>query len=743
LKRAPHRSLCTDEDALCLSWMGQQELPPVQVKLSVCRNCGSFCPTLVTLDEGRVLSVDGDPDAPIYKGFICPKGRDIPRQHHLPGRLLHPLKRLQDGSRIAISSEQAVAEIADRLSIILAESGPESVAMYLGGGVAEQNTAPGVMRSFLAALGSPMFFSALTIDQPGLVLANALHGKWEGGRIHPRRCEALLIVGGNPVVSKQHLPQNPGQELKALASSGTKLIVIDPRRSETALRAAVHLQVIPGEDPTVLAGLIRLIFELEGVDAEFVSRNTEGAAALREAVAGFTPEYVAARAGIRVDDLLAAANILNCARTGDTALGVGASMATRGTLSSFLALCIQSLRGFWAKAGDEVSRPRMLLPPEIRKAQPSGPRRAWGFGRHQFARGLQQTAAGMPTAALPDLLLSTGRDRIRALFLHAGAMYSWPDQRHTAEALGALDLLVMHDVELTATSALAHYVIATRRQLETPAFSQPAEQTGAIHPGYDWTQPWAFYRPATLEPPHGSDTLEAWQTYYRLSRQLGLSLNIGNQPLDMLNEPTSDDILELYCRDSVIPLSRVKQHPHGALFDQARNAVGARDADCVERLQLADAAMLAELRELRHENVLARRHTDEEFPLLLICKRMLASTNSGVRVEEHRKHPPNPAFMHPDDLAARALQPGDRVEIRSRFGSIISFVAVDAHLRPGVLAMTHGYGARFGKDYDPGRDGANVNDLLSWVDDPDRYHGMPRMSAVPVSLHRLPEPEQS
>src|SRR5579862_1366862 len=245
----------------------------MEVKTSVCRNCGSFCPILVTVDGEQVLEVDGDPQAPIYQGFICPKGRDIPRQHHLPGRLLRPLKRLSDGSRVPISSKQAVDEIAEHLQRILDESGPESVAMYLGGGVAEQNTAPGVMRAFMAAIGSPMFFTAGTIDQPGLIIANALHGKWEGGRIHPNRCETLLMIGGNPIISKQHFPQNPGQQLKSITRGGARLIVIDPRRSETAIRAAVHLQIIPGEDPTVLAGLIHLIYALGGVDAAFVARN--------------------------------------------------------------------------------------------------------------------------------------------------------------------------------------------------------------------------------------------------------------------------------------------------------------------------------------------------------------------------------------------------------------------------------------------------------------------------------------
>lgn len=706
----------------------------MEVKASVCRYCGSLCPILVTIDAGHVLRVTGDPKAPIYKGFICPKGSAIPQQHESPNRLLHSLERLPDGRRVPISSQAAADKIAARLRHIVDAHGPQSVAMFLGGGISEQHAAWGMMSAFMAALGSPMFFTSGTIDQPGMILANALHGTWDGGRIHPSRWDAFLMVGGNPVVSKQYLPQNPAQQLKSLTRGGTQLIVIDPRRSETARRAAVHLQVIPGEDPTVLAGLIHLIFELEGVDREFVALNTVGVEALREAVADFTPDYVAARAGVAAADLVAAARILVAARSGDTGLGVGPSMATRGTLSAYLALCIQSLRGFWAREGEPVSRPRVLLPPKRCKAQPTSPRAAWGFGLQTSVRGIQQTAAGMPTAALPELMLSQGKDRIHALFLHAGALYSWPQQSRTIEALGALDLLVMHDVELTATSAMAHYVIAARRQLESPAMSQAAEATGSIHPGYDWTEPYAFYRPAALEPPAGSDVVESWETYYRIARKLGLALQIGGAPLDMERAPTTDELLERYCRGSVVPLERVKAYPHGAVFDEARDVVRARDSACEARLQLGDPTMLAELRGVRSEAPLARRKTNADFPFLLITRRTQRSTNSVVRIERLGASSPNPAAMHPDDLRALSLAPGDRVEIRSRHGSAIGYVEADTDIRRGVVAMSHGFGARHGREHDPLVDGTNVNQLLSWTDDYDPYHGMPRMSAVPVAI---------
>lgn len=708
----------------------------------VCRNCGSSCPIIVTLDGERVVKVEGDFDAPLYRGYTCPKGRAIPAEHHNPHRLLHSLKRLPDGSRVPISREQLVEEIAARLERIIDAHGPQSVAAFLGNGVAAQPAASGMMLSFLAAIGSPMMFSPGTIDQPGLLLAKALHGTWQGGRLHPSHWDSLLVVGGNPVVSKQYLPQNPAWQLKELEKRGMRMVVIDPRRTETARRAAVHLQALPGEDPAVLAGLIHLIFAMEGLDEAFLAENAEGVEALRDAVAGFTPDYVAQRAGLTVEELRAAARVLIEAPRGDTAPGVGASMATRGTLMSYLALCIQTLRGWWAREGDPVSRPKVLTPRRDWRAQPLPPHPAWGFGLQTSVRGLQQTVAGMPAAALPELMMTDAPDRVRALFLHGGAYYAWPDTNKTVKALGELDLFVMHDVELSGTAVLADYVIATYDQLETPAMSALNESVGDLHPGYDWNEPYAFYRPALLDPPAGAELMESWQIYYRIARKLGLPLSYITYggaatepvPFDMANEPTADDIYEMICHGSAVPLADVKKHPHGAIFDECRQTVGTREAGCTARLQLADPAMMAELAMVRAEDPSARRRTNDGHPYLLVCRRMQETTNSAARPEGIVRTGYNPLWMHPDDMAALELADGDEVEIRSRHGSIPGFVEGDATMRPGVVAMTHGFGPKPSTNYDPRRDGSNINLLLSWEDDPDPYHGMPRMSAVPVSV---------
>ena len=707
-----------------------------------------MCPILVTVEDGRPVKVEGDREAPIYGGYTCPKGRALAQQHNMPNRLLHCLKRMPDGSHVRISSDDLVDEVAERIACILAESGPKAVAAYLGNSTIEQPVGTGMMLSFLTAIDSPMMFTPATIDQPGLVIADALHGRWDGERVHPDRCDTFLIIGGNPVFSKQHLPQNPAQKLKDMERRGTQLIVIDPRRTETARRAAVHLQIIPGEDPAVLAGLIHLIFEENGVDAAFLEQNAQGAAQLREAVRDFTPDYVAARAGIEAGELRRAARILIDAKTGDTALGTGPSMATRGTLSSYLALCIQTLRGFWAREGDEVARPRMLLQPRQWRAQPLPPRRAWGFGM-PMARGLQQTMAGMPLASLPDLMLSKGEDRVRALFSHGGIVYTWPQAKKTVDALRSLDLFIMHDIRLTATSALADYVIATKLQLEVPVMTQIVEATGLVHYGYPWTEPYAAYQPAALDPPEGADLMEAWEIYYRVAQRLGLSLALldfvmsnPNPPkLDMVNKPTADDLYELFCEGSVIPLQRVKQHAHGGLFEEARAVVQPRDPACEARLQLGDTAMMTLLREVRAEDFHARRHVDADFPFQLISRRMQNSFNSSPRPDGLVKTGYNPAFMNPDDMEELSLGSGAEVRISSRHGSVTAFAEPDPDLRRGVVAMTHGFGPRYGRAYDPRRDGANVNELTSWDDIHDPYHGMPRMSGVPISVTAI-EPAQ-
>jgi len=710
---------------------------------TICRCCNAFCPVDVSIEHGRPVKVEGNRNAPIYGGYTCPKGRALADQHSDPRRPLASLKKQSDGSFVSISSDDLIGELAEKIGKLIDRHGPRSIAAYLSGGVIEQPAASTLMISFLEAIGSPMMFSASTIDQPGMTIGYALHGRWAGGRTRPDEHDVYLIAGGNPINSKQYLPQNPGMQIKSMRRKGAKLIVVDPRRTETARLADIHLQPIPGEDPTILAGLIRLIIAEGGVDIDFVRQNARGFEELAAAVDRFTPDYVAARAGIAEADFRAVARTLIEAKTGDIGLGVGTSMATRGILCSYLALCLNTLLGFWAREGEEAMHPSVLLPPREFRAQPIAPYPAWGFGEKTRIRGFEPTPAGMPLAALVGEILMPGEGQVRALFLHGGAAQSWPQRDKSVEALKALDLLVIHDVALTPTAQLADYVIATKMQFELPAITVLNEIiSNSGHSGYGWADPFGFSGPALVDPPEGSDLLESWQTYYRIAQRLGLELKITNwrsastfQPaIDMTSEPTTAEIYDLMCTGSAVPLEEVRKYPFGHVFDEVRQRVKPRELDCPHRLELANPDMLSELANVAAEDPLVRRNTNDEFPFQLIPGRMQNSTNTFPKAPGILKWSYNPAFMNPEDLRELGLDPGDEVRIRSRHGQVRAIVEKDAGLRRKVVALMHGFGKAPTWDADPRTEGTNVNFLTSWDDDFEEHTGMPRMGALPISV---------
>src|SRR5438270_742082 len=250
-------------------------------KTSTCRLCTAMCPIVVTIEDGRVVEVHGDREAPLYEGYTCPKGRALPEIHVNPNRLLHNLRRRPDGSHEQIASDEAIDEIADRLRDVVDRHGPSAVALYIGTASAFYPALGTIAGAMITALGSKMIFSAASIDQPGTRIADAFHGMWLGGRTSFDECDAFLFAGTNPVISKQFLAENPAKRLARAVERGTKVIVIDPRRTETARRAHVHLQARPGQDAAVMAGLLHVILREALVDHDFIRQHVDGVDALR------------------------------------------------------------------------------------------------------------------------------------------------------------------------------------------------------------------------------------------------------------------------------------------------------------------------------------------------------------------------------------------------------------------------------------------------------------------------------
>ena len=723
-----------------------------RVQSSICRLCTAYCPIRVTVENGRATKVAGNPHAPLYGGYTCPKGRALPEQHYGPQRLLHPLKRGRGGFA-AISSEQAMDEIAAKLTEIVAEHGARSVAMYVGMGMVPFVASTNIAHGWLQGIGSPMFFTAGSIDKPGILIALAHHGMWQAGQPPFETAEAWLLVGINPVISKSPgFPgQNPGRLLKDMNQAGAKLIVIDPRATETAKRAHIHMQPRPGEDAAILAAMIHVILAEGLEDKEFVAANTQGIDALRAAVAPFTPAYVARRADVPARDLVDAARIFAAARNAGVSCGTGPSFATHSTLVEYLALCLASLCGHWARAGEIVTKPNVLLPAYTARAQPWPRFQGWGFEPKLRVRGLGGCVSGLSAAALADEILLPGDGQVKALIVGGGnPMMAWPDQNRAFAALNKLDLLVTLDTEMTATAELSHYVIAPKLTLETPMTTYMPESVKYYGTTRGFPQPYGAYTPALVEPPEGSDVIEDWELFWGLAQRMGtripVTMRYGNGPqaehppqtfvLDPQTgaKPNADRLIELSSQGSRIPLERVKQYPDGHVFKTDQRVLPREDGND-DRLELAAPPMLAELTIVFEED---NRAIEADYPFRLLPRRTNSMLNSfGRRIAKLAGDGVNPAYMHPDDLDRLQVAAGDCVTIRSPHGEIAAITAAETTVRPGTISMAHGFGANPGSD-DPRRTGGNTGRLISVEDGYDCVTGLPRMGAIPVQIVRGP-----
>ncbi|WP_371433390.1 molybdopterin-dependent oxidoreductase [Novosphingobium sp.] len=725
-----------------------------ETRFGICKVCWAGCPVEVTVENGRATKVAGDRQSPIYGGYTCPKGRAMPEAHYSPTRVLHPRKRMPDGSYIEIPMAQAIEEIAQRIEGIVAEHGAEAIAVYPGNGNLTNPINPVIGAMFIMAMGTfpDRFFSVQTIDQAGKVIAQALHGRWMAGPQPFSTSKTWIMVGTNPVISKQGVMVNPGQTVKQAVKDGMKLIVIDPRATESTAHAFLHIAPRPGQDASILAGILHVILNEGLYDADFVTANAVGIDALKAAVAPFTPDHVASVAGIGADEVVLAARTFAAAESGCVVTATGAHFPLHGTLCEYLALSLNTVCGRWVRAGEQHAQPHVLLPDVAIRAQPYAPYRPWDHGKTSRINALPQTVVGAPTGTLPDEILTPGPGQVRALICSgSNPAVSLPDQNRAGRALGALDLLVAIDVEMSNTGRMADYVIPDRMALETPACSQFSESMkyyGIWTGGYE--QPYAQYAAPVVEPPAGSDTIESWAFFYELARRLGKQITyFGNAagtgqhwdkppvpfvlPLD--KRPTTEEMFEAMCAGSRVPLSEVKRHTHGKVFHELDLTVLPRADDCTAMLQLGDPTMIAELAQV-FEKRGDTANPSPEYPLLLIPRRANEMMNSigrtNPKLAARRTH--NPAYLNPSDLARFGLASGDIVRIRSEHGEISGVAEAEPRLRAGTLSMSHCFGTNPDEPDDPLGQGGCTSRLMDANAAYDPVFGQPRMGAIPVSI---------
>ena len=704
----------------------------VETHRTFCRFCHANCAMLADVEDGKVVAVRGDPEDPVYGGYTCLKGRELPDSHNAAHRLHHSLVRGADGAFVETAMDDTLDHVADTIRGIIERHGPNSVAVFMGSGGYQNSAAWAASYSFAQAIGSRNFYTSVTLDQPAKVFTTARYGKWSGGVNTFDEADVALVIGNNPLVSHYSAigglpPFSPSRRLRDKQKRGLKLIVADPRESDVAALADIYLQVKPGEDPALLAGMLNVIIAEGLYDRNFVSAHVDGLAELADAVAGFTPEVAAERAGVDPDSLKAAARMFAGAAKGCAVTGTGPEMAGNGTLTEYLVTCLNVLCARFKQEGQKAAIPRVFTPQEPRRAGVASPMAmfgAEGMAKSRF-RGLGQLLFEMPCNVLADEILTPGDGQIRALISVGGnPEVGFPNQLKMRRALDDLELFVQVDPWMSASAKRADVVLAPSQCLEREDITNLSEW---------WhEEPYARYVEALAKPP--GDVIDEYEMFWGLAKRLGLQMQLAGGPLPMDACPSKETFLDLMTAGCLVPPSQVrKDSVRGAavLYHDLHPVVAPADPGEAHRFDLTAGAM---------PSALTRYASDEAraagFDFRLISRRSKTRFNSiGHPLAKLRaKTTTNPAYIHPDDLAELGIADGSIVEIVSPHASIHGVAKASDKLRRGIVSMAHAYGDSEAGKHNVREMGGSTNRLTSDEVDFDPITGQALQSAIPVRI---------
>jgi anaerobic selenocysteine-containing dehydrogenase len=704
-----------------------------RTETTFCRVCHASCPMEVDVIDGRVTAIRGVADDPLFEGYTCIKGRQLPDQMAHPDRLRGPLRRRPDGTFEPLTSGEALDEIGAELRRIIDTYGPRSVASYTGTGGYQNSVAVPAARAFHKGIGSRSFYTSVTIDQPAKATAPLRLGDWEAGFQNFRDADVLMALGYNPMVSSYGpvgglQGTNPFTVLRRRKQEGLKLVVVDPRHTELATQADIHLQIQPGEDATLLAGMIRIVLE-EGLhDHEFCERWVDQLHELAAAVDPFSLDIVAERCRLDRDDVIAATRMFASGQRGTAGTGTGPNMAPNPSLTEHLTGVLNVLCGRVLREGDEIESGWLLYPQMPRRAQVTAARTPTN-GPPSRIRGLRGYVGEMPTTTLAEEILTPGEGRVRALIVSGGnPAVAWPDQQRTLEALGDLELLVVIDHRMTATAEFADYVIAPTLSLERADVPHLMDRW--------WRQPYSNYTDAVLE--RDGDVLNEWEVFWGLASRLESTLPLLGGSPDMTVRPTDDEIIDRSYAGSRLPLDEIR-NSRGELHPEMTMIALPPDDAANARFTVAPADLMADLADMFATDP---QTTTPGYPFRLISRRLKHVLNSlGTELPGlARKGTTNPAYMHPSDLTELGIEQGDIVEITSARSSLLAVAEPADDIKRGVISMAHAWGGSSLTDEKVRDIGAPTNRLVSVDSEYDRVTGMALQSAIPVSVTKAQEP---
>ena len=723
--------------------MATQQPGPVTVN-GVCNLCEAICGLRVTVEDGRVTSVRGNPDDPLSRGHICPKAVALPDIHEDPDRLRRPVRRVAGGRSgedrwEEIGWDEALDLVADGLARAIGDHGRDAVGIYLGNPNVHSLGSMTHLGPMVKSLRTRNTYSATSVDQlPHQLVAHLMYGHQLLLPVPDiDRTDLFVVFGGNPMASNGSLmtvPDFPAR-LRSLKARGGRMVVVDPRRTETAKVADEHHFVRPGSDALVLLAMLHTVFT-EGLARP--PAYVDGLDVVATAVGSFTPERAEQASGIPTEVVRRLARDLVHTERAALYGRLGVSTQQFGLVCQWAIQCLNLVAGNLDREGG-----MMLTSPAVdivgRGLVGRGHRDRW----RSRVRDLPEVAGELPVSTLADEILTPGAGQVRAMLTVAGnPVLSTPDGSRLSEALAGLDFMAAVDIYVNETTRHADVILPPTSALERDHYDLVFHALAVRNT--------ARFTPAVLPKP--PDARDDWEIYGAIARRT--ARRVGSRPpwrtrvvsgLRSRLSPTRTLDLLLRSGRTGLSLRRLRAHPDGVDLGPLRPVLPGRLMTPDRRVQAAQPVVLEDLARL-DRTVATAQPTATTPPtttddLLLIGRRHQRDCNSWMHNSGRltRGRPRHHLLVHPDDLEARGIGDGTTVTVTSRVGSVEVEVRSTEDMMRGVVSLPHGYGhGREGVRLSGalGVPGASVNDLT----DPAVLDasGNAVLNGVPVRIQPVP-----
>ena len=681
-----------------------------KVVRSACRGCHGGCGVLVTVKEGRVVRIKGDPDSPVNRGWLCIKGKRYDSITHHPDRLTMPLRR-KGGMFEEVDWETAYREISQRFLEIKAEHGPE--ALVLGYGTGRDNEA--FIYRLANTFGTPNVLTAGHMCYgPRIVTGITRCGNlpvvdYEGGP------KCVLVWGANPLVSNPD--EYKGVYLARAMSRGARIICVDPRRSMVARRADLWLRLRPGTDGALAWGMVNVILERGLWDRDFVEGYVHGWEEFKARAVDYPLSWAAAKTGLEEAEIIAAAEMF--ARTGPAGIHWGVALEqSRNCVNTIsLLICLMAMTGNLDRPGGSVFYPNppvvnasqlgrhRLLSPEVRKKRLGGDR----------FRLADRIGVINPRAVWEAVL--TGKPYpVQGLFLiSTNPVVSRANSAQVREALDKVPFLVVADFFLTPTGAKADYLLPAATWLEHDYVGDLWKRHG-----------WVVARQKAVSVGQAKSDYEIINELGKRCTDPSLWWPSVKEALEEILSPSGHTWEEFCERGYLQGERRFRKY----LKDGFGTPTGKVEflSTAMERLGYDPLPGYLD----PPESPWSSPETAARFPFQLITGARIPAffhTENRVSGPLRRTRPEPLAELHPDLAAKKGIAQGDRIRISSPRGQVVMRAKVTEVVPREVVSADHGWWFPELKD-DLGWDRSNI-DLLT---DNDFQACDPAMGATPLRV---------